>query len=673
MEICGAVDLGEGVYWIGICDYINELHCNPYLIVDGDEGVLIDPGSVLDFEHVVENVQEIIPLSAIKYIILHHQDPDLCSSAPLFEKLGYRIPIVTHWRTSLMVKYYGINTDFYIVNENDNRLILSSGRTFDFIHTPYLHFPGAIATYDRKTKTLFSADLFGAIAGHWELFANENYIDVMRNFHEHYVPGNEVIRPVMELFLGMDIQRICPQHGSIIEENISDYITELRDLECGIFMQPIKKQLSDSGGYTGVCNLVLKRLIATYSKDEVLKVFSGSDIVLDEETGLIKDFTQSGLELWNELFAVIYSDGGIRWLTVIEPLVQKIGKEYSIDTPNIYSAAVVDVEKQAEALRQQNKLLEAVNLKLKDTINITNKALTRDPLTDLYNETFFEEYFVNLMGEQKHRDYSLLFIGVDNMNGINRTYGEDKGDEVIKSTAYVLLNEKKENHYIFKLGGPQFAYLILQVEDDDAVKTADELRRLTTEADLFVEPVTISIGVVSIPDSVRSTVNPADLYKLVYSQGKHALETARREGGDRVSTDINVRDQIDKLGRVLILDYDEFHAEMLQEAFSRVSIDTEICTNGGDAVDVMNEFHPDLVISEMHLPQADIFQVRQHMLADSRLKDIPIILVSHQKDENSVVRALNADITHYLKKPYLMAELLGIADAVIRKRTEYGT
>ena len=38
------IELGEGIYWVGSASEIDHLNCNPYLIVDGTEGVLIDPG-----------------------------------------------------------------------------------------------------------------------------------------------------------------------------------------------------------------------------------------------------------------------------------------------------------------------------------------------------------------------------------------------------------------------------------------------------------------------------------------------------------------------------------------------------------------------------------------------------------------------------------------------------
>lgn len=43
------VKIADDTYWIGFYDKVSGLHCNPYLIVDGDEAVVIDGGSRPDF------------------------------------------------------------------------------------------------------------------------------------------------------------------------------------------------------------------------------------------------------------------------------------------------------------------------------------------------------------------------------------------------------------------------------------------------------------------------------------------------------------------------------------------------------------------------------------------------------------------------------------------------
>jgi two-component system cell cycle response regulator len=95
------VEIASGVYWIGASgDDDDDLNCNPYVILDGEEAVLIDPGSPLDFKQVLTNLISLTPLDKISAIILHHQDPDLCASVSLFEKHGLSCPVILHWRTS---------------------------------------------------------------------------------------------------------------------------------------------------------------------------------------------------------------------------------------------------------------------------------------------------------------------------------------------------------------------------------------------------------------------------------------------------------------------------------------------------------------------------------------------------------------------------------------------
>ena len=123
----------------------------------------------------------------------------------------------------------------YITDEHNDRLILKSGRELQFIPTPYLHSPGAIVTYDVSTKSLFTSDIFAALSQDWSLFAVDDYLSPMDPFHQHYMPSNRILKHCMEKFEKMDIQRVLPQHGSILEgEQIEKAINHLKVLPCGI-------------------------------------------------------------------------------------------------------------------------------------------------------------------------------------------------------------------------------------------------------------------------------------------------------------------------------------------------------------------------------------------------------------------------------------------------------
>jgi hypothetical protein len=87
MDFTQAIEIAKDIYWVGMYLENDPFQCHPYFIENGNESILIDPGSMLEFDAVVKKINSISSMSAIKYIILHHQDPDLAASVPEMEKL----------------------------------------------------------------------------------------------------------------------------------------------------------------------------------------------------------------------------------------------------------------------------------------------------------------------------------------------------------------------------------------------------------------------------------------------------------------------------------------------------------------------------------------------------------------------------------------------------------
>lgn len=77
------VEIAEGVFWVGFADETAGIHCNPYLIVDNNEAVLIDSGSRNDFSTVMLKIMRTgTNPGNIKRLIYQHYDPDLCGNIP---------------------------------------------------------------------------------------------------------------------------------------------------------------------------------------------------------------------------------------------------------------------------------------------------------------------------------------------------------------------------------------------------------------------------------------------------------------------------------------------------------------------------------------------------------------------------------------------------------------
>lgn len=189
----------------------------------------------------MRKIIDVVNPGDISVIVLGHQDPDVCGNLAVVEDVVGRedLRVVAHTNTIRLVRHLGPTSPFYSVDDHDYKLTLTSGRVLEFIATPYLHSPGAIVTYDRTTRSLFSSDLFGALSDKWSLFGERDFLKAMEPFHQAYMPSNRILRASLErIEERWEIDRILPQHGSVIEgENVKRAFDHLKGLPCGIDLE----------------------------------------------------------------------------------------------------------------------------------------------------------------------------------------------------------------------------------------------------------------------------------------------------------------------------------------------------------------------------------------------------------------------------------------------------
>lgn len=229
------VSIAEGIYWVGYTDENRGLHCNPYLIIEGNEAVLIDGGNRDDFSNVMLKILRTgLEPSQITRLIYQHYDPDLCGSLPQLEAIinTDSLRIISHRENNVFIHYYSNKTEMLDFHDLGGRFDFATGRRLEFYPIPYCHQPGSFATYDTKTKTLFSGDLFGSFDTIWSLILqlDENCLtcespaacslkcpfDGIVKFHQTVMPSNRALSHGLDILEKLDIERIAPQHGSII-------------------------------------------------------------------------------------------------------------------------------------------------------------------------------------------------------------------------------------------------------------------------------------------------------------------------------------------------------------------------------------------------------------------------------------------------------------------------
>lgn len=84
----------------------------------------------------------------------------------------------------------------------------------------------------------------------------------------------------------------------------------------------------------------------------------------------------------------------------------------------------------------------------------------------------------------------------------------------------------------------------------------------------------------------------------------------------------------------------------------------ETAFNGQQGIEKCLELAPDLVISDVMMPEKDGFEVCSILKTDPRTSHIPIVLLTAKADVESHLQGLSSGAEVYLPKPFNKAELL---------------
>ncbi|MBS0380449.1 MAG: Hpt domain-containing protein [Proteobacteria bacterium] len=92
--------------------------------------------------------------------------------------------------------------------------------------------------------------------------------------------------------------------------------------------------------------------------------------------------------------------------------------------------------------------------------------------------------------------------------------------------------------------------------------------------------------------------------------------------------------------------------------------------DGMDAVALLQDNIPDVILLDIEMPRMDGYEVAAHVRNDPRLKDVPIIMVTSRVGEKHRARAIELGVDDYLGKPYQEAQLLDAIAPLVERRRE---
>jgi len=105
------------------------------------------------------------------------------------------------------------------------------------------------------------------------------------------------------------------------------------------------------------------------------------------------------------------------------------------------------------------------------------------------------------------------------------------------------------------------------------------------------------------------------------------------------------------IGNILIVDDNVSNCEMIERQLKKEGHKTKICFDGEQALTELKRNEFDTILLDVLMPKKNGYEVLMEMKKNLKLKDIPVIMVSGFKEEDTIVRCIEAGVDEYLTKP----------------------
>jgi chemosensory pili system protein ChpA (sensor histidine kinase/response regulator) len=129
------------------------------------------------------------------------------------------------------------------------------------------------------------------------------------------------------------------------------------------------------------------------------------------------------------------------------------------------------------------------------------------------------------------------------------------------------------------------------------------------------------------------------------------------------------RDRGDRRVFAMVVDDSITVRRVTQRLLERNGMRVLTARDGMDAVTLLQDHVPDIILLDIEMPRMDGYEVAAHVRNDPRLRDVPIIMITSRSGEKHRARAIEIGVDDYLGKPYQEAQLLdAIAPLVERHR-----
>ena len=231
------VTISDAIRYIGVDDkdidlfesqYIvpNGVSYNSYVILD-EKIAVMDTVDARKTDEWLDNLETELGGKAPDYLVISHLEPDHSGSIQAITDKYPQMKLVSN------VKVFNMLPQFFEIDIEDKKVVVAEGDTLElgnhtltFVMAPMVHWPEVMVEYESTENVLFSADAFGKFG---TLDTDEDWACEARRYYFNIVGKYGVqAAALLNKAAGLEIEKICPLHGPILQENLGYYIDKYK-------------------------------------------------------------------------------------------------------------------------------------------------------------------------------------------------------------------------------------------------------------------------------------------------------------------------------------------------------------------------------------------------------------------------------------------------------------
>ncbi|MEP6979095.1 MAG: diguanylate cyclase, partial [Thermoleophilia bacterium] len=294
-----------------------------------------------------------------------------------------------------------------------------------------------------------------------------------------------------------------------------------------------------------------------------------------------------------------------------------------------------------------------------------------DVLTRLPNRRAFEEELDTILAMREvHDEVGLAVLDLDGFKRVNDEGGHPVGDEVLRRTSRVLLDQVRSGEAIFRLGGDEFALVVR----DGATAAATAVARIRSALRRVHVPHTLPMFSAGIAAAPKDGTTREELLR----RADAALYAAKLAGRDRSVVYEEAPPFEEEAAhrvalpaaqvpapalRVLIVDDDAGLRALLRHTLALDQIAVAEADSAAAARSQLGTFAPNVIVLDVGMPQVDGLTFCAQLKRDPRTRAIPVVLLSGLGAE-AQARAREVGAEAFLHKPFSPLELLGLIEGL---------